>query len=140
VASSRSPLRSRNTSIRCTRPSIDTLPSFLSLRKLRQNTPNWVAGLFLTIDSQLMRFALVEMDLHFCPNVAYFGGDIDTVLVRPNLYLPPLQKILELLSTPNGHDCRPSDKGIYAEASIAKWGGLEVVGRVLRDARHRSLL
>lgn len=77
---------------------------------------------------------------YFCPNTMYFGGDIDTVLVRPHLRLPPLQKILVELARTQGYDCRPSDKGIYADETIAKWGGLDQVSQFLQDVANRSLL
>lgn len=77
---------------------------------------------------------------YFCPNVAYFGGDIDTVLVRPQLHMPPLHTILEELATTQGYECRRSDKGIYSEESISKWGGLEEIGEFLSKTPHRSLL
>lgn len=81
-----------------------------------------------------------EGPAYFCPNTAYFGGDIDTVLVRPRLHLPPLYKIVEQLARTEGYECRPSDKGIYADESITKWGGLEKISGFLRSTRHRALL
>ena len=77
---------------------------------------------------------------YLCPNIGYFGGDIDTVLVRPRLHLPSLHKILEHLAAKEGYECRPSDKGIYADESISKWGGLEQIGHFLRNQQHRALL
>jgi hypothetical protein len=81
-----------------------------------------------------------EGPAYFCPNLAYFGGDIDTVLIKPRLYLPPLRRIVELLAEKQGYECRPSDKGIYADESISKWGGLEEIGQFLRNADYRALL
>ena len=77
---------------------------------------------------------------YFCPNVAYFGGDIDTVLVRPRLRFSPLHKLLTVLASTNGSDCRPSDKGLYAEETIRKWGGLAEVASFLRAEQTRALL
>jgi hypothetical protein len=77
---------------------------------------------------------------YFCPNIAYFGGDIDTVLVRPYLRLPALHKILVELARTQGYECRPSDKGIYADEAIGKWGGLHEVARFLQNAETRGLL
>lgn len=77
---------------------------------------------------------------YLCPNTAYFGGDIDTVLVRPRLHLYPLATIVEQLARIESYECRPSDKGIYADESISKWGGLEEVGHFFLDAKHRELL
>jgi hypothetical protein len=81
-----------------------------------------------------------EGPAYFCPNVAYFGGDIDTVLVRPHLHLPPLDKLVMRLANTQGYECRPSDKGIYADETIAKWGGLSEVSRFLHDDAKRGIL
>ncbi len=77
---------------------------------------------------------------YFCPSTMYFGGDIDTVLVRPYLRLPELPKILAHLAKSQGFECHPSDKGIYAEETIARWGSLEEVARFLRDRSNKQLL
>ncbi len=77
---------------------------------------------------------------YFCPNIAYFGGDIDTVLVRPHLRLPPLEGLLAELARSQGYECRPSDKGIYADEAVAKWGGLSEAARFLRNDAKRRLL
>lgn len=77
---------------------------------------------------------------YFCPNVAYFGGDIDTVLVKPYVHLPPLEKILVTLARALGYECRPSDKGIYASEALTKWGGLPEIASFLRNGAKRSLL
>jgi hypothetical protein len=81
-----------------------------------------------------------EGPAYFCPSIAYFGGDIDTVLIKPHLYLPPLHRIVERLAEMQGYQCRPSDKGIYADESISKWGGLGEIGKFLRSTEHRTLL
>jgi hypothetical protein len=77
---------------------------------------------------------------YFCPNVGYFGGDIDTVLVRPYLYLPPLHKLIGEISRAQGFECRSSDKGIYSDECIAKWGGLPDLAAFLRDNAKRGVL
>jgi hypothetical protein len=76
---------------------------------------------------------------YFCPTVAYFGGDIDTVLVRPHLRLVPLHKTIEELAKMQGYEVRPSDKGIYADETIGKWGGLSEVSSFLQDGSNRKL-
>jgi hypothetical protein len=47
---------------------------------------------------------------------------------------------VEELARTQGYECRWSDKGIYAEESISKWGGLEQIGEFLTKTPHRSLL
>jgi hypothetical protein len=81
-----------------------------------------------------------EGPAYFCPNTMYAGGDIDTVLWRPRLYLPPLYKTVSYLAKAEGYECRPSDKGVYAEESIAKWGDLGQIATFLRDDAKRVLL
>jgi hypothetical protein len=76
----------------------------------------------------------------FCPNVGYFGGDIDTVLVRPQLRLPPLDVIVGDLAKNAGYESRLSDKGVYADESVVKWGSLAAIGVFLRTPPLRSLL
>jgi hypothetical protein len=77
---------------------------------------------------------------YFCPTDAYFGGDIDTVLIRPRLHFPSLDNIVKELAQKQGYDCRLSDKGIYADESISKWGSLGEVSTFLRNTQYRSLL
>lgn len=75
-----------------------------------------------------------------CPNAVYFGGDIDTALIRPSLRLLPLHACVEVIAREQKYECRPSDKGIYANESLAKWGGLEELAGFLRDERKRAIL
>ncbi|SRR6266481_204546 len=100
-------------------------------------------GELVISDSRLTTFEMrvgKEGPAYFCPNVGYFGGDIDTVLIKPNLRLPPLDKLVIELAMKNGYECRPSDKGIYAGASISKWGSIEQMGNFLRNAKYHSVL
>lgn len=104
---------------------------------------HWHLGNSVIVDSRMTTHeARVGKDgpAYFCPNVAYFGGDIDSVLVRPHLRLPSLSKVLAGLTLSQGYECRPSDKGIYADETITKWGGLAEVGRFLRNDAKRTLL
>jgi hypothetical protein len=77
---------------------------------------------------------------YFCPSLAYFGGDIDTILVRPKLHLPPLSNIIEALAQSQGYECRPSDKGIYADETISKFGGIDGAAKFLKNPNHRAVL
>lgn len=94
-------------------------------------------------DSRLGTFGArvgAEGPAYFCPNIAYFGGGIDTILVRPHIYLPSLARTVEMLTAKHGYECRPSDKGNYADESIAKWAGLENLVNFLRDEKKRAVL
>jgi hypothetical protein len=77
---------------------------------------------------------------YFCPSTPYFGGDIDWVLVKPRLRLPTLSGVVEVLSATNGYRSRPSDKGVYTDEAVVKWGGLQEVSTFLRTTQYRALL
>jgi hypothetical protein len=62
------------------------------------------------------------------------------VLVRPRLHFPSLDKSVKELAQKQGYECRHSDKGIYADQSISKWGGLSEVSGILKTTQYRSLL
>ena len=77
---------------------------------------------------------------YFCPNIAYFGGDIDTVLVRPKMRIPDAIEIFEYLAQQAQLTCKVSDKGFFAQDTIRKFGDLEKLGIFLRDEPKRTLL
>lgn len=76
----------------------------------------------------------------FCPNSSYFGGDIDTTLVRPTLFIPTAYQIFEHILKKEGYSVAFSDKGIYAQKTLDKLGTLEVFGSVLRNENYRNVL
>ena len=77
---------------------------------------------------------------YFCPSIAYFGGDIDTVLVRPKLALPSFAGLLSEIGRSAGYECSISDKGIYAKECLEKWGSLSQLGTYIRGEGGRALL
>ncbi len=81
-----------------------------------------------------------EGPAYSCPNIGYFGGDIDTVLIKPYLHIPQLHKIIQAVASSQDYECRRSDKGIYSEESIAKWGSLPAIAAFLHDDTKRGLL
>jgi hypothetical protein len=44
-----------------------------------------------------------------CPNSAHFGGDVDTILIRPKLYLPDAAEIFEYLARAAGWTAKIPD-------------------------------
>jgi hypothetical protein len=77
---------------------------------------------------------------YLCPSSAYFGGDIDTSLIKPTIYVPTADKVFDYIFMKEGYRAALSDKGIYAQRTLNKFGTLEVLGTVLRDEHYRSLL
>ncbi|HEY3136894.1 MAG TPA: hypothetical protein VGL29_12765 [Blastocatellia bacterium] len=76
----------------------------------------------------------------FCPNIAYLGGDIDTVLVRPTLFIPDAMQVVEHLCKYSGMACKVSDKGFYTQDIIRKVGDLATLATFLRDPIIRAVL
>lgn len=77
---------------------------------------------------------------YFCPNVFYFGGDIDSILVRPKLAaLDELQLFGHVFGRADFW-IRLSDKGNFARDFISKFGSLEDAAVFLRDRPSRSVL
>jgi hypothetical protein len=77
---------------------------------------------------------------YHCPSVAYFGGDIDVNLVRPNIRMPEAMDLLGTYFAEAGITIRYSDKGNYFIDTIDRFGGLDEVGQFIRDPGTRSIL
>lgn len=76
----------------------------------------------------------------FCPNPMYAGGDIDTTLIRPDLFIPDAHQVFEYILNGEGYQSALSDKGVYAQRTLSKFGTLEALGSTLRDENYRNLL
>jgi hypothetical protein len=68
------------------------------------------------------------------------GGDIDTTLIRPNLFIPSAHQVFEYILKGEGYQSSLSDKGVYAQRTLSKFGTLEYLGHILRDDNYRNLL
>jgi hypothetical protein len=77
---------------------------------------------------------------YFCPNAAYAGGDIDTSLVRPSIFVPTAQQIFEHLFELEAYEARVSDKGFFARDVIEKFGTLGTLATLLRTTPIREML
>lgn len=75
-----------------------------------------------------------------CPNIGYAGGDIDTVLVRPTIFVPSPLEIFKRIFWSIGYESKLSDKGFFADDAIRKFGGLDAIGSFLRDPFTRQLI
>jgi hypothetical protein len=75
-----------------------------------------------------------------CPNIGYFGGDIDVTLVRPRLRIvDPLKIIIQYFGETGYQDVRISDKGNFTEETIKKFGSLEEIGEFFKKENNRQL-
>ncbi len=75
-----------------------------------------------------------------CPNIGYAGGDIDTILVRPTIFVPGALELFQRLSWSIGYKAKLSDKGFFAQHTISKFGGLDALAGFLSDAFARTLI
>ena len=74
-----------------------------------------------------------------CPSPMYFGGDIDTILIRPQLYVPSGAQVFERLANSAGWVSKLSDKGFYARDTVSKFGSLEAAAQAFRNPRHYAV-
>lgn len=75
-----------------------------------------------------------------CPSSAYFGGDVDTILLRPKLFVPDGPALIEYLVSRVGWTSRTSDKGFYSSDTVAKFGNLEKAAHTLRHPAQSDVL
>lgn len=76
-----------------------------------------------------------------CPNIGYFGGDIDVTLVRPRInIIEPLVIFQEYFGEAGYADVRLSDKGGFSKEIIEKFGSLDGIGGFLKEKCNRDLL
>lgn len=77
---------------------------------------------------------------YLSPNIAYFGGDIDTVTISPRLYLPSCEEIFSKYFDYSGYKVKLSDKGGYLKDAIERFGSLESLARFFRKKKNRDLM
>lgn len=76
-----------------------------------------------------------------CPSSIIFSGqDVDAVTVRPNIRVPTAREIFERVAESGGLVCTTSDKGFYAQDTIAKLGGLNTAGQFFRSESGGALI
>ncbi len=76
---------------------------------------------------------------YFCPNNAYFGGEVESVLVRPKLAILDAHQLLSFLFEARGYFLTPSDKGGFTRESIAKMASLREFAETLRNPATNSV-
>ena len=75
-----------------------------------------------------------------CPNIGYFGGDIDVNLVRPRLRIvDPFKIFIQYFGEAGYKDVRISDKGNFTEETVKKFGSLEEIGEFFKKEDKRQL-
>jgi len=77
--------------------------------------------------------------VYFCPNIAYFGGDIDTNTVRPTLRLVDETEIFAKYFGHSGYEIELSDKGSYLKDTIERFGSLQAVASFFRVKHNRDI-
>jgi hypothetical protein len=75
-----------------------------------------------------------------CPNISYFGGGIDAVLVRPKIHLPDEMDLLGAYFGSIDVSIQFSDKGNYFLDTLERFGGLDEAGAFIKARRTRSIL
>ena len=76
---------------------------------------------------------------YFCPNVAYFGGDIDVITARPSISLPLDDEIFKGYFADSGYTTELSDKGSYLKDTIERFGSLEQTAVFFRKEAKRNI-
>ena len=76
---------------------------------------------------------------YFCPNVGYFGGDIDTVTVRPGINLMTDEEMFKQYFADSGYGTELSDKGSYLKDTVNRFGSLEQTATFFRSEPKRKL-
>ncbi len=75
-----------------------------------------------------------------CPNIGYFGGDIDVTLVRPRLRIvDPLKIFIQYFGEVGYKHVCISDKGNYTEETIKKFGSLEEIWNFFKEGNKKQL-
>lgn len=76
---------------------------------------------------------------YFCPNPILFGGDVDTVLVKPKLSILSPSEFFMHYFAQNGYSTQLSDKGSYLKDTIDKFGGLEATANFFKLESTRKM-
>lgn len=83
--------------------------------------------------------AAIDGLAYFCPNVGYFGGDIDAVTVNPGINLMTSEDMLGGYFADSGYNTELSDKGSYLKDTVDRFGSLEQTAAFFRSKNKRHL-
>lgn len=76
---------------------------------------------------------------YFCPNPAVFGTDVDSLIVRPIIRVPPAVETFQFLLARAGFKHATSDKGRFTRDSLRKFGGLDALAKLARNPQSRAV-
>lgn len=76
---------------------------------------------------------------YFCPNVGYFGGDIDVNLVRPYLELLSDDDMFRDYFANSDYTTQLSDKGSYLKDTVSRFGSIEQTANFFRADKYRNI-
>lgn len=77
--------------------------------------------------------------VYHCPNIGYFGGGIDAVLIRPKIHLPDEMALLGAYFGSIGVTIQYSDKGRYLADTLDRFGGLDALAAFIKNGRTRLI-
>ncbi len=75
-----------------------------------------------------------------CPGTAVMSPDIELQMLRASITVPNAENIFRVAFDNCGYECKISDKGAYAQASIDKFGSLGKIGQALRHDGDVTIL
>lgn len=77
---------------------------------------------------------------YVCPSTAYFGGDVDTILVRPEIHIPDAAAVFQCVAGSSGWSTKLSDKGFLSHDTVQKMGGVELTASLFRTPKRWAVL
>jgi hypothetical protein len=107
---------------------------------ISQYSPPPLPGLGAQIAPTHESRVAIDGIVYMCPGIAYFGGDIDVALTRPQLALVSAQEILRQYFAEAGLEVKPSDKGNYLSDTISRFGDLATAASFIRSGESRAIL
>lgn len=98
---------------------------------------NYLISLSSGHESRLSKYGLS----YLCPNIGFWGGDVDTNIVKPKVFLPKTLDFVRKLFQEQGFEgVTLSDKGNYTSRIIQKFGSLDDVVKFFKDEKNYTLL
>jgi hypothetical protein len=82
----------------------------------------------------------VDGVVYLCPNIGYFGGDIDVTLVRPRLVMVQASDVIRHHFAEASLVVQPSDKGNYLTDTVHRFGDLAGAAAFIREPSRRAIL
>ena len=77
---------------------------------------------------------------YFCPNKYYFGGDIDTILVKPRLEILKAFDIFTIIFNSIGLSIKYSDKGNFHIESVRLFDSIDKMISFLKNEKYKKIM